>query len=256
METESEDLKEANQFLTLLLDNINSAVLIADEDFHIFRVNHSFLKIFEESADSSIAGKTLGKAMGCIHTFNENKPCGETSVCEDCPVRKILRMTMSTRVPVDRQRVEKMFYVEGRPQKKILEVTSRYIRYRQRRMILLILYDVTDLELQRIELERRQLQIEQDLEAAAGIQQSLLPDELPRLNRAQVAWRFEPSSKIGGDIFNIHRLDRHCLGVYVLDVCGHGVSAAFFFRCGQPVSSKPKLFSGGQIRHCIAGRGA
>lgn len=227
MQTELEDLKEANLFLNLLLDNINSAVLIADENFNLFRINHSFLKIFEEPSDS-IAGKTLGKAMGCIHTFRENKPCGETSYCDTCPIRDILRTTMSTHVPVDRKRVEKMFFVDGHPQKKILEVTSRYIRYHQRRMILLILYDVTDLEMQRIELEKRQIQIEHDLEAAAGIQQSLLPAELPDIERVEIAWKFEPSSEIGGDIFNIQRLDKDHIGLYVLDVCGHGVSAAFF----------------------------
>jgi len=35
MGTELQDLKESNEFLNLLLDNINSAVLIADENLKI-----------------------------------------------------------------------------------------------------------------------------------------------------------------------------------------------------------------------------
>ncbi len=35
MELDLEDLKESNEFLNLLLDNINTAVLIADENIQI-----------------------------------------------------------------------------------------------------------------------------------------------------------------------------------------------------------------------------
>ena len=41
-----------------------------------------------------------------------------------------------------------------------------------------------------------------------------------------MAWRFIPSETIGGDVFNVFLLDEHHLGIYVLDVSGHGVQAA------------------------------
>ncbi len=39
-------------------------------------------------------------------------------------------------------------------------------------------------------------------------------------------WKFEPCNQIGGDIFNIHHIDEASAGLYMLDVCGHGVPAA------------------------------
>jgi sigma-B regulation protein RsbU (phosphoserine phosphatase) len=93
-------------------------------------------------------------------------------------------------------------------------------------MFLVIIYDVTDIEQQKIELQTKQKLIDRDLESAAEIQKSLLPDKSPEIKNIEVAWKFEPCNQIGGDIFNIHHMDEASAGLYMLDVCGHGVPAA------------------------------
>jgi sigma-B regulation protein RsbU (phosphoserine phosphatase) len=65
-----------------------------------------------------------------------------------------------------------------------------------------------------------------DLEAAAAVQRCLLPHSPPKVEGFQFAWEFVPSAYVAGDIFNLHRLDERTLGLYVLDVSGHGVPAA------------------------------
>jgi phosphoserine phosphatase RsbU/P len=52
MWTELKNLKESNEFLNLLLDNINSAVLIADENLRIHQFNDSFLNLFDKATES------------------------------------------------------------------------------------------------------------------------------------------------------------------------------------------------------------
>ena len=71
-------------------------------------------------------------------------------------------------------------------------------------------------------------QIKSDLKMAANIQQSLLPQKAPDVEDVEVAWIYEPCETIGGDIFNVYRLDENHIGLYVLDVMGHGLSAAMF----------------------------
>jgi sigma-B regulation protein RsbU (phosphoserine phosphatase) len=68
-------------------------------------------------------------------------------------------------------------------------------------------------------------QIEQDLEAAARIQQSVLPAHQQRYRDYFSDWLFLPSAWVSGDIFNVFPLDNH-LGFYCVDVSGHGVGAA------------------------------
>lgn len=76
------------------------------------------------------------------------------------------------------------------------------------------------------QFSERQERLDDDRLAAAGIQKSLLPLNPPRISGLDVSWRFVPSEAIGGDVFNIFLLDEHHLGIYVLDVSGHGVQAA------------------------------
>jgi len=76
------------------------------------------------------------------------------------------------------------------------------------------------------ELVKKQKRLDEDLEAAAGIQQSLLPQNPPRSKQIEIAWNFMPCEKIGGDIFNIFRLDEEHWAIYMVDVSGHGVPSA------------------------------
>jgi len=65
-----------------------------------------------------------------------------------------------------------------------------------------------------------------DLAAAARVQQSLLPENLPVIPGVTFAWTYRPCSELGGDSLNVFQLDADHVGLYVLDVSGHGVSAS------------------------------
>jgi sigma-B regulation protein RsbU (phosphoserine phosphatase) len=89
-------------------------------------------------------------------------------------------------------------------------------------------YAESELRLNRLnqELTLKQERLEQDLIAAAEIQKSLLPINVNYGEILDVAWRFQPCDKIGGDIFNIVQLNDDHWAVYIIDVAGHGVPAA------------------------------
>lgn len=65
-----------------------------------------------------------------------------------------------------------------------------------------------------------------ELTAAVEVQRSLLPGRLDAVAGAQVAWRYVPSTELGGDLIGCFPLGVRHLAFYVLDVSGHGVSAA------------------------------
>jgi sigma-B regulation protein RsbU (phosphoserine phosphatase) len=95
------------------------------------------------------------------------------------------------------------------------------------------------------ELIIKQERIEQDLSAAANIQRSLLPKNLDSLRDLDVAWKFKPCEKIGGDIFNLLQLDHEHWAIYIIDVAGHGVPAAMVavsvFQYLQPQSGNTMM---------------
>jgi sigma-B regulation protein RsbU (phosphoserine phosphatase) len=68
--------------------------------------------------------------------------------------------------------------------------------------------------------------MKQALDAAARVQQALLPTTLPDSNEARFAWVYRPCDQLGGDILNVFALGTGQFGVYILDVSGHGVASA------------------------------
>jgi sigma-B regulation protein RsbU (phosphoserine phosphatase) len=81
-----------------------------------------------------------------------------------------------------------------------------------------------------IELERRlslaNRRMRHELSTAASIQRSLLPVRTQSVIGSNFAWGYRPCDELGGDILNVISLGDEQLALYLLDVSGHGVSAA------------------------------
>ena len=75
-------------------------------------------------------------------------------------------------------------------------------------------------------LEKVHGRMQRDLLAAASIQRSLLPDKVPTHDNASFAWHLDSCDELAGDTLNIFELDEDHIGMYVVDVSGHGTAAA------------------------------
>ena len=75
-------------------------------------------------------------------------------------------------------------------------------------------------------LEEANKRMTRDLEAAARVQQSLLPSTMPDAAQVRFAWRYRPCDELAGDFLNVFRLGEQHIGMYVADVSGHGVAAS------------------------------
>jgi len=76
------------------------------------------------------------------------------------------------------------------------------------------------------ELLRANHRMKRDLDAAARVQQTLLPANLPEIAGLKFAWSYKPCDELAGDALNIVRINDDLVAVYLLDVSGHGVPAA------------------------------
>ncbi len=68
-------------------------------------------------------------------------------------------------------------------------------------------------------------QLQQELQQARSIHEMLFPNEITE-GRFQLRYRYEPMQQLGGDFVYVHRDNAQRLNVVVLDVTGHGISAA------------------------------
>jgi serine phosphatase RsbU (regulator of sigma subunit) len=77
---------------------------------------------------------------------------------------------------------------------------------------------------QLIEKER----LERELQVAADIQLSILPDELPALDDFDFGARILPARQVGGDLYDIFLLKDGRVGVLIGDVADKGIPSAIF----------------------------
>ncbi len=82
------------------------------------------------------------------------------------------------------------------------------------------------IERQNQELSRAHQRMKKDLDAAARVQRTLLPEGFPKVPGWNFAWSYKPCDELAGDALNIVRINDTQIGLYLLDVSGHGVPAA------------------------------
>jgi phosphoserine phosphatase RsbU/P len=65
-----------------------------------------------------------------------------------------------------------------------------------------------------------------ELELARKVQLALMPRPPKPRGVLRLAVRYSPANQLGGDVYDIYRLDNNRLGILVADVSGHGVNSA------------------------------
>ncbi len=76
------------------------------------------------------------------------------------------------------------------------------------------------------EISRINAHMVRDLKAAAKVQRSLLPADDVEIPRTTIAWRYVPCQGLAGDFLNVFPLDEEHVGLFVVDVSGHGVPSS------------------------------
>lgn len=81
-----------------------------------------------------------------------------------------------------------------------------------------------------------------ELEYARNIQQSLLPPKKLVIKSTHFISEYFPCDKLSGDFFDIYKIDDENIGMYILDVSGHGISAALMTMfCNNYIRSTERL---------------
>ncbi len=77
------------------------------------------------------------------------------------------------------------------------------------------------------ELKMHNERLDKELQMASEIQDSLMPQGITDLLGFRIVSHYTPAVVVGGDFFDLWEVERGRLGVFISDVMGHGVSAAF-----------------------------
>jgi sigma-B regulation protein RsbU (phosphoserine phosphatase) len=93
--------------------------------------------------------------------------------------------------------------------------------------------------------QERLASIRQELETARRIQQSILPEEMPRVAGLDLAARYVSATEVAGDFYDFLPAEGRRAGLLIADVSGHGVPAAL-------VASMLKVAAAAEIPHAAS----
>lgn len=80
-------LRGSTDFLTLILDNINSCVLLLNNKMELIAFNNALTTLFPRNKLNNLNYIKCGEAIGCAYQIEERKECGNTTKCRTCEIR-------------------------------------------------------------------------------------------------------------------------------------------------------------------------
>ncbi|ABR47247.1 Stage II sporulation E family protein [Alkaliphilus metalliredigens QYMF] len=104
------------------------------------------------------------------------------------------------------------------PYLKLAEARTKLIEYTEN------LEEIVEESTQ--EVKKVNEKVLEDLEYARRIQQSLLPEKELLIDGIAFSSEYIPCSNLSGDLYDVYKINDDCIGIFIADVAGHGVSAA------------------------------
>ena len=146
-----ETLQESKEFLSSLINHVNSLIFVVDRNLKIKRVNNAF-EMFTYRKDKKIYEDYFGNVLDCSNHVNQQRDCGSTKHCEICVFRQ--SMLRALQGETLKERATRRIYIKGKEVKKHFEFTAKPLNFMGEEMALLIIDDITELEEQKQRLKQ------------------------------------------------------------------------------------------------------
>lgn len=180
------------------IDMLDEALLIIDKEYNVIKSNSVFQKNFPSPAAGS----------KCYNLIGRDVPC------------QICTCSLSSKKMTLQEKEEKLNGKNYVVSSKVLFKSSLpehvYIEsYR----------DITYSRTLEASLVAKNNLLKNNLDIAKLVQHSLLPKPV-HTDSMDLSYVYIPCEELGGDFFDLYRIDEYNYGLYLADVSGHGVSAA------------------------------
>jgi len=139
-------LKGSSEFLSIILNNINSCVLLLDKEMKLIAFNDVLKTIFSNKKDENLLYKRCGEAIGCAYQIEEELECGKTSKCCSCELRISAITSYNENKVVYKQSISKPFFdYNNRKVNKELQFSTRLFEFDDEKYIIMMVEDISKL---------------------------------------------------------------------------------------------------------------
>ena len=218
-----------DDFIIQLTKSFPSGLLLVSDHDRIIMWNR-MAETITGIKSSEIIGMTIDEAPGVIRDLlsNENR----LITCDRGDEVRSIEKTLHTVEPRDGGRYSVVLFTDAtetirqREEMERLLMESTETRDLMEEQAARLAITLAEME-EKNEIIRAQNQrMIGELEMAARLQKSLLPDTFENLNGVSFTCKYIPSIHIGGDLYDVVNLGGGQSGFIIADVSGHGVAAA------------------------------
>ena len=139
-------LKNSNTFLNVVINNINSCILLLNKEMRLTAFNDALKTIFSNKKDEHLIYKRCGEAIGCAFQVEEQKDCGMTSMCNDCELRTSAISSYEKNENTYKKQFSRPFYnADNQKIDKQLQYSTHLFNYQKDKYVIMIVEDITNL---------------------------------------------------------------------------------------------------------------
>lgn len=140
-------LSGSSDFLNIILNNINSCVMLLDNNLKLRAFNDPLTTIFSNKKDEQLLYRKCGEVLGCAYQIEENRNCGSTTQCNSCELRIAALFSYAENKPVENKHLIKPFIdYHGMRSDKHLQFSTRLFNFEKEKYIVTIIDDITELK--------------------------------------------------------------------------------------------------------------
>lgn len=219
-----------NDLMTRLADSFPSGLLLVSDNDRIIMWNR-LAEMITSIRSQEIVGRTVADTPDVIRDLLMGRS-GLVRYCRADDDVRILEKTLHAVEPKEGGRYSMVIFndmTDALKQKEEMErllmesAEARDLLEEQAARLTITLAEM-DEKNEIIRVQNRRMV--EELEMAARLQKSLLPDTFENLNGVSFTCRYIPSIHIGGDLYDVVDLGGGQTGFIIADVSGHGVAAA------------------------------
>ncbi len=164
-------LKEREEELATIYENVPILMLMVDEERRVHKVNRT-TEMFTGRPFAELSGLRGGEALGCVHADDDPAGCGFGPDCRDCPVRLTILDTFHTDVNHDQVEASRTLRVNGEAQDLTFLLSTTKLKIKGEPRVLVTLQEITALKRNEVRLKETMARLKrsnEDLEQFAFV---------------------------------------------------------------------------------------
>lgn len=133
---------QQREYLMTVFETAPTGILLIDDQKIINHINDVAASLVGKQF-SEIVGKKPGDCIGCVHSFEAPKGCGNSTSCLKCELNNIINSTLDSGKPTLGKEIESTIYLNGQPVKLWLKISSNIVNIEGKRNVILAIDDIT-----------------------------------------------------------------------------------------------------------------